>query len=198
LNNQVVYSDTGEFGAYLGLKFKVDEAGKISFVGEDSNYVNSWEKLEAVSNYPQVVDQFWPGPLPSIKGALNINVKFDKFPEHVKWTFAKRGTDGAYTDVTSFDGAIDGITNDLVVTEMLAGQLGEGWYRLKITDSSGDGICCSFRRGWATVTGYLMATRKAGMVWGSNGEFGGGLEIYINMNAKGFVVRTTDNPSIVA
>lgn len=198
LNNKVVYSGKGEFKQYLSLKFKMDEAGKVTSEGEDTEYENSWEQLEEVANFPQTVDQFWPGTRPIVKGALNVNIKYDKFPEHIKWTFEKRGANGAYTALTSFDGAVDGVSNDLVVTQLAPTQLGEGWYKFKITDSGNDGICCTFRRGWATVTGFLKATRKSGMVWGSNGEFGGGVEIYIKVDAKGYVERTTDNASKVS
>jgi hypothetical protein len=198
LNNKVVYNGKGEFTEYLSLKFKVDSAGKVTFEGEDKEYENSWERVEEVANHPQSVDQFWPGTLPIVKGALNVNIKYDRFPEQIKWTFEKRGTTGAYTAVTSFDGAVDGITNDLVVTELPANQLGAGWYKFKITDSSNDGICCDFRRGWATITGFLKATRKSSLVWGSNGEFGSGLEIYLKVDANGFVERTTDNASTVS
>jgi hypothetical protein len=195
LNNQVVYNEKPEFLGYLSLKFKMDDAGKVTFEGKDEEYENSWEQAEDVANYPQTVDQFWPGVVPIVRGALNVNVKYDRFPEHIKWAFAKKGSNGDYTDLTSFDGAVDGITNDLLVTEILANQLGEGWYRFKITDSSSDGLCCEFRRGWVTLTGFLKATRNSGMIWGSNGEFGAGVEIYIKMDAKGYAVRTTDNAS---
>jgi hypothetical protein len=198
LNNKMVYTGRGEFQIYQSLKFKMDAAGKVTYEGENKEYENSWERFEEVANYPQSVDQYWPGLLPTVRGSLNVNIKFDKFPQNIKWTFQKRSTSGAYTTVASFDGAVNGIKNDLVVTELPAAQLGEGWYKFKMTDSSNDGICCNFRRGWAAVTGYLRATRKAGMVWGDNGEFGSGVEIYIKVDARGFVERYTDNASVVS
>ena len=198
LNNVVVYNEKPEFGAYLELKFELDEAGKLTFKSKDTDYENSWESAAAVPNYPQQVDQSWPGPLPTIKGSLIVNIKFDRFPDQIDWTFSKRGSTGDYTELTSFDGATEGVSNDMVSTQIPADQLGEGWYKFAIVDGSGDGICCTFRRGWVAITGYILSTRNAGLVWGNNGEFGSGTEIYMLMNSKGYIKRITADASVVA
>ena len=62
-----------------------------------------------------------------------------------------------------------------------------GWYWLAIEDGAGDGICCKYRRGWASVTAPILTTQELGLVWGSNGDFGSGVNAYFKIDGEGFV-----------
>lgn len=181
----IVYENDGQFGPFVQVKFTIENDGTLVFVEETGSFDNSWEGADDVPNYPQNVDQAWPGPKPTDPFQMNVNVKFDKHPEETSWVLSSLGTDGSWNVEETFDGATDGVHNDLLSIQFT--NLQPTWYKLDIDDSAGDGICCVGRRGWVAVTGYLLATRRSGLVWGSNGEYGSGIEIYLKMNSDGMV-----------
>jgi hypothetical protein len=189
-NNAQVWKVT-TFNEFIQGKFTVAENGDISFKGSSNSYDNSWEASATPPNYPQVYDQSWPGPKPADKGTMNINVKMDRYPEELSYTLKKLNSNGnGWTNVDSFDGASEGVHNSLVSSQY--DDLAEGWYELAFRDSGNDGICCRYRYGWLAVTGYLKATRKTGLVWGNNGEFGGRVTIYLHVDANGYFRQITN------
>ena len=189
-----VYESDSSFLTYMQARFQVKNDGTIEFLRETTDYENSWEGAEEVKNYPQNVDQAWPGPKPGDKGSLNINVKFDRFPEDDTWELSQYN-DGSWDTMETFDGNSGGAHNDLVSTQLTG--LEPNWYKFSMRDANGDGICCEYRRGWVAVTGYLLATRRSGLVWGSNGEFGDGFDLYLQINSAGMVNRISyDEPAI--
>ncbi|CAB9504569.1 Transmembrane protease serine [Seminavis robusta] len=195
-NNVVVHTNDGQFGEFVQVNINVAPNGDVTFISETANYDNSWEGADAIPNYPQAVDQAWPGPVPLQLGGLNINIKFDRYPAENTWTFAKRnGNSANFNVIESFDGATLGKSNDMVSTQL--GTIDEGWYRLVIEDVGADGFCCNFRRGWASITGYILSTRKSGLVWGTNGEIGSSITVYLEMNAEGYIKKITDDLSTI-
>ena len=184
-NNQVIIAgqETGDFTSHIAYTIEIKDNGQVELIGTTTAYENSWEAAEDVPNYPQNVDQLWPGPLAKNKKSLNINVKFDRFPYDTSWTFSKY-EDGEWKQVEALDGGDDNVHNDLVSVPM--SNLSMGWYRFSIRDNGGNGICCDYRRGWVAITGYLRATQDSGLVWGNNGEFGSGVDVYLLIDQKGF------------
>lgn len=187
---------SSEFGEYVAGRFSIDNSGRVTFVETTTDYVNSWEGSPDPTNYPQNNDQSWPGPKPTDTKSININVKFDRFPQETSWELSRQaGNSDNFQVVESFNGATDGVHNDLLSIQLT--NQPQGWYQLTFKDNGQDGICCEYRRGWLAVTGYLLVTRKAGLVWGNNGEFGSETTIYFNMNSNGMVTRITDDVSII-
>ena len=196
-SGETAFTTNGQFGTYLEVSLTVDESGNVQFESETSDYVSSAEAEPEVKNYPQRVDQFWPGPRPDETNAINVVVRFDTNPQEVNWELAQQQSGGGWTTLKSFTGALEGVANDRIVTPFTG--LTEGWYRFTINDSGGDGICCSNRRGWVALNAYLLSTRRSGRAWGSAGEFGSGTEVYLQMNSRGFVNRiSTDAPPAAA
>lgn len=190
-SGKTVYSNDGKFGRFREVNFTVDASGNVKLDGETSNYISSAEASPEVKNYPQRLDMDWPGPLPTDPFSINVVVKFDTFPKEDSWELAQL-SGSSWTTVDSFDGATEGVASSEVVTPLTG--LKEGWYRFSIKDTGNDGICCNFRRGWVALTGYLLATRRSGLIWGNSGEFGSGTEVYLQMNADGFFNRVSKDP----
>ena len=193
---EIIYENDGNFGEFVQVTLEVNSNGEVQFVSETADFDNSWEGHDAVPNYPQAVDQTWPGPKPDSTNSLFVNVKFDRFPEELSWELSVSSSGGSWTVLESFDGGVDGIHNDLVSIQV--NDLEPNWYRLVFKDSGGDGICCAYRRGWMAVTGYILATRRSGLVWGNNGEFGESIEVYLQVNSAGMVNRLTLEPPTIA
>jgi len=192
--NAVVYENNGQFGKYIQITVEVKDNGEVVSKGETTDYKNSWERAEVVPNYPQVVDQVWPGPLPDQPKSIFVNVKFDKYPEETSWELSK-ASGSAWTSIKKFSGKTDGVRSDELSVQL--NDLEASWYKLVFTDSGKDGICCTYRRGWVAVTGYILATRRSGLVWGNNGEFGAEVFVYFQMNSAGMVNRLSmDAPTI--
>ena len=183
-NKEIVTGQaSGDFSNFLQYRIQVKDNGNVELLGSTTDYLNSWEAAEEVPNYPQNVDQQWPGPLPGNKGSLNINVKFDRFPYDTFWSFSEY-ENGEWKEMEALDGGDDDVHNDLVSVPLT--NLSPGWYKFSITDQGGNGICCDYRRGWVAITGYLRATQNSGLVWGNNGEFGSGLDLYIEIDEEGY------------
>lgn len=182
-----------DFGVFIQYKFAIGTNGKVIPGYETSDYENSWELSPDPQNYPQNNDQAWPGPKPTAPKGLNINIKFDRFPEEDSWELRRRNGN-SWSTVKTFNGRDDGVHNDLLSTQLE--DLDEGWYELSISDSGNDGVCCQYRRGWVAVTGYLLATRRSGLVWGNNGDFGSGETMYFKMNGAGMVMQISESSPI--
>lgn len=181
-----------QFGEFVSGSFSISNSGEVTFNGETTEYLSSWELSPEPANYPQNNDQSWPGPKAQNNGELNINIKFDRFPGEISWTLKKLAGSG-WTEVEAFDGNADGTHNDLLSTQFV--DLADGWYEYQVNDSGNDGICCSYRRGWVSMTGKLLATRKSGLVWGNNGEFSGGASVYMKLQ-NGFWVQISETSPI--
>ena len=83
------------------------------------------------------------------------------------------------------NGMKDGVHNEMVAHRMTKQEA--GWYWLKVEDVNGDGICCEFRRGWLSLTGPIITTMDYGFVWGNDGEFGSGVDVYFHINEDGYI-----------
>ena len=184
-NNQVIIDgqEAGEFSNFLQYRLELKDNGNVELLSSTKEYENSWEAAEEVPNYPQNVDQQWPGPLAGNKGSLNVNVKFDRFPYDTSWSLSKYD-DGNWKEIETLSGGDDDVHSDLVSVPV--NNLAAGWYKFSIADKGGNGICCDYRRGWVAITGVLKATGSAGLVWGNNGEFGSGLDLYLLLDSQGY------------
>lgn len=181
------------FGNFKRGSFTIANSGKVTFDEETTDYLNSWEASATPANYPQNNDQAWPGPKPAASGGLNINIKFDRFPGEVSYKLKRKNTNGnsnAWVTVDNFNGNDNGVHNDLISVQL--DNMQAGWYELEIKDSGNDGICCNYRYGWIAATGFLKATRKSGLVWGNNGDFGSGTVVYLQVDGSGMFTQISD------
>jgi len=176
-------------------------SGVFRFITQSYDYENSWEAFDAV-NHPPTYDQEWPGPMPlaSTRFVMTVNVKFDAYPDEISWQLERSngpGT-GTWTSIRSLNGADTEGANSALVSVEVSGLTGDTWHRFWINDRSGDGICCTFRRGWVSLTAPIVTTQQNGLVWGNNGEFGNQVEVYIFVNSDGFVsqVAYTDPTTV--
>ena len=64
-----------------------------------------------------------------------------------------------------------------------------------MTDQGGDGICCSYRRGWIALTAF-KAVQEPEVVWSNNGEYGAGIQAYLQIDANGMVSQATETSPI--
>jgi Trypsin len=138
------------------------------------------------SSYPLCngveVASLTPVPTPAVQASANhgsivITVVTDDYPEEVSWTFMADGVRTAmyflpYDTISSarsldkqqFDGLKPGAT-----------------YMFKISDSGGDGICCSFGNGKVTIYDNV----KGQDLWTSSGNFGAYYEINFDVLPDG-------------
>ncbi|MCF6294919.1 MAG: DUF5011 domain-containing protein, partial [Flavobacteriaceae bacterium] len=80
-------------------------------------------------------------------GDVNLSITLDNYPQETAWTL--KDASGTTIDSASYSTANpDGST----VTRTFTG-LADGQYTFTITDSYGDGICCSYGNGSYTLTG---------------------------------------------
>ena len=184
-----------EYKQFLQGSFTIENSGRITFNGESDDYKNSWEASAIPMNYPQNNDQSWPGPKPEDAGSLNINIKFDRFPAEFSYALKRMHTNGrTWLHVDAFNGANQAVHNELLSIQL--DNLDEGWHQLIFKDSGNDGICCQYRYGWMAVTGFLKATRKSGLVWGNNGEFGTEVAVYLEVDSNGLFTQISDTSPI--
>ena len=169
--------------------FDVDATtGELAFVGVNDDYENSWEKFEPV-NHPPSFDQQWPGEMPVADSfAVTVNVKYDNFPAENSWEFQEFGADNEWTIVEAYQGTRS-VRDQLAPVEING--LSPGWYRFVIQDSSGDGMCCKYRRGWASLTAPLIIGDAKGMAWGNNGEYGSEVDVYVFFNDDGLISQVS-------
>jgi Metallo-peptidase family M12B Reprolysin-like/GEVED domain/Bacterial surface protein, Ig-like domain/MAM domain, meprin/A5/mu/Secretion system C-terminal sorting domain len=94
-------------------------------------------------------------------GDVTLSITLDNYPEETGWTL--KNASGATIDSANYSTANpDGST----VTKTFTG-LAAGDYTFTITDSYGDGICCSYGNGSYTLTGSL-GTIVSGGSFGSS------------------------------
>lgn len=124
---------------------------------------------------PSEMDPNWPGLYPkpmadlASSGVLIINVQHDDYPEELDWSFSEmipydETIDSNVTTSTSVSRKSDLLEGEWSVVGQggdIVGQLvsysqtdlkPETWYDFDLTDSMGDGICCTHGRGWITIT----------------------------------------------
>lgn len=180
------------FKGYTEAILEINAAGAIVVSEVKDEYDNSWEAFEAV-NHPPSFDSQWPGGLPSANTfSVMVNVKYDDYPQEITWEFTNVNPSGnawRNNPIQRFNGATQGVSGSLISVEI--NNLSEGWHRYKIVDSRGDGICCGFRRGWTSLTGGISTTRQKGLIFGNNGEFGRGTEVFLYISAEGFVSQVS-------
>ncbi|CAB9501425.1 Kallikrein 1-related peptidase [Seminavis robusta] len=182
-SNFPVYINDNFYYYYIGVKLEIDNDGVLEY-----RYETYWpgSSFEPADNYPQLYDELWPGPHPTEPSSVYINLKHDDFPGETRWHLYQHSGGHTWSTVTSYDGGTDAPFNELVSVE-LKDLESPGWYHFSIEDSRGDGICCYYRRGWVAITAVLEVTEKPGMVWGNNGEFGDGTEIFFHLDENGMV-----------
>ncbi|NOY47095.1 MAG: DUF5011 domain-containing protein, partial [Chlorobi bacterium] len=102
------------------------------------------------------------GTTPSCNtGDVTLSITLDNYPEETGWTL--KNASGATIDSANYSTANpDGSTVTRTFTGLAAGD-----YTFTITDSYGDGICCSYGNGSYTLTGSL-GTIVSGGSFGSS------------------------------
>ncbi|CAB9500149.1 Vitamin K-dependent protein C (Fragment) [Seminavis robusta] len=201
LTGETVWEHDGQYRGYLQVRIRIDSTtGDIAVVYESERFRPSWEQL-ASPNYPPEFDTEWPGPVPEAPlFSFNINFKFDAYPfesdydvlytpgvlEDSAQTLTELPEE-QWTTIDSMDGIRHGIHNRLVPRQYV--QQEAGWYWLKVSDLGNNGICCQFRRGWISIMAPIITTMDNGFVWGSDGEYGSGVNVYFFINEDGFVAH---------
>ena len=100
-----------------------------------------------------------PPPDDCVTGDVNLSITFDNYPEETAWTL-KDGS-GATIDSESYSSSnADGSTVNVTFSGLAVDD-----YTFTITDSYGDGICCSYGNG-----SYTLSTDDGTIV--SGGDFG--------------------------
>jgi hypothetical protein len=123
------------------------------------NVGSTWQADIAIDDV-SLVDGSTPPPTCNT-GNVSLSITFDNYPEETAWTL--RNASGTTIDSASYSTANpDGST----VTRTFSG-LAPGDYTFTITDSYGDGICCSYGSGSYTLTGSL-GTIVSGGSFGSS------------------------------
>ena len=123
------------------------------------NVGSTWQADIAIDDV-SLVDGSTPPPTCNT-GNVSLSITFDNYPEETAWTL--RNASGTTIDSASYSTANpDGST----VTRTFSG-LAPGDYTFIITDSYGDGICCSYGSGSYTLTGSL-GTIVSGGSFGSS------------------------------
>lgn len=214
VTGETIWENDGKYAGYLrvqldignsmGLDIDSDDSD-IRVVLESTNYLPSWAQQD-IPNDPSTFDPEFPGSFPESSSnsiptfSFNINQRFDAYPfenNYVLYHINKpltayenhdlpaNNVDKNWTRLYRMQGISDGEPNELLGMPFTKQRA--GWYWLHITDLDGDGICCEYRRGWLSITGPMASTQDVGLVWGSDGEFSKGLEVYFYMNSDGYI-----------
>lgn len=118
---------------------------------------NTWRADAAIDNI-SLTAAGGPGGSDCASGDLTLSVTFDNYPQETSWAVTDAG--GTTVASESYSTANpDGST----VSETISG-LAAGTYTFTISDSFGDGICCSFGNG-----SYTLSSSAGEIV--SGGEF---------------------------
>jgi hypothetical protein len=206
LTGETVWEHDGQYKGYLQVIIQIDGAqGSISVIYESETFQPSWQQLELPNN-PPTFDPQWPGPMPDAPlFSFNVNFKFDAYPfESVYRMFYTPGTLdqletidtmswSMWAQLDNMDGVTDGLHNRLL--SRAYSERDAGWYWLLVSDFGSDGICCTFRRGWATILAPLNTTMETGLAWDTNGQYGAGLSVFFYMNDAGFVEKVVSMES---
>ena len=214
ITGETIWENDGKYSGYLRVQLDIgnsmglnvdNDDSDIRVVLESTSYQPSWATQE-IPNDPLAYDSAFPGPLPESSDSSNpnfsfsINQRFDAYPfennyvlyhidkplsAHDNHELPANNVDKDWTRLYRMQGISDGEPNELL--GMPFSNQKAGWYWLHITDLDGDGVCCEYRRGWLTITGPIAVTQDVGFIWGSDGEFGKGLEVYFYMNTDGYI-----------
>ncbi|NNE29369.1 MAG: hypothetical protein HKN16_07020, partial [Saprospiraceae bacterium] len=100
-----------------------------------------------------------PCPVPCTDNELTLTIVLDNYPEETSWTVTDDGTGGTVASGGTYGGQADGST---VVEDIC---IPNGCYTFTISDTYGDGICCSYGNG-----SYVLVDGSTTLA--SGGQFG--------------------------
>ena len=126
----------------------------------------------------------FPGAFPS-DGQMMINVFTDEYPQETSWLLEAYD---ATTDSWNFEGA-GTFESELTLHSVATAASPDTYYRLAFSDSFGDGFCCRDGQGWYGVNANRFGVEYE--VVSSIADFASSREVYLYVDATGFVSTTT-------
>jgi len=166
----------------------INEMGKATWVNNVPRADIGAPTSSGIDFDPTVDDPQWPGEYTTIAPGITINIRYDEYPEETSWTWQNLTdltNDGTSQVVSKSETSIwkkmdsnraTGEANDLKSFNQV---VDSGLYRLVIEDSSNDGNCCSWGRGFFTIT------NATSVVWSLAGnEFSSNMDAYIWVDEK--------------
>jgi len=165
--------------------FEIGTNGQAVELANSERYIPStWPEFEAMlaSDDPE-----WPGSVSP--NMFVINFKTDDYPEENSWElFVKPDETVSNWDSISSWSAADSGYRVLESSEMAIGSLGQGWYRFVVRDTEGDGTCCTYGKGFVSLTGPIAAKGgESGLIWGNDGKFWAMDEVFFYVDEKGWI-----------
>ncbi|CAB9510493.1 Vitamin K-dependent protein C (Fragment) [Seminavis robusta] len=173
---------------------RANYAGVNSRVSAAQDWINR-SKCE-YSAYPfcdgDYTSQSTPPPTPApggssgnrqSPGSVTVTVVMDDYPEEISWTMIAQGAQTAMYFLPYEGITVAGATDDQRFNDLTQGVT----YLFKVSDSEGDGICCSYGTGSITIYDNV----KGAEVWSSRGNFGSYYEVDFDILVNGHVRVTS-------
>ncbi|CAB9524494.1 LRR receptor-like serine threonine-protein kinase [Seminavis robusta] len=132
--------------------------------------VNTTECSTDLSLNPLLAKNEWPGQFPSALNSSNvvtINIFTDGWPSETSWTWSLLDQSGEWQTLDS-----QNPPNASSLHSPTKEVKSDSLYRLRLFDSYGDGICCSWGFGWFSVTNSTPSEGHADgtVVWTAVGD----------------------------
>ena len=132
-------------------------------------------------------DPDFPGVFPTPvdrTNAITINIHTDDYPEETEVEWSAKDENGFWNVLDS--SSLEGFTSLLWSSTHRLEPASE--YRLVITDSEDDGICCTYGKGWLTITNATTSVNheKGTVMWNATGDsYESRLELLISVDSEG-------------
>lgn len=150
-----------------------------------------WDDDDHMTTYdttfnPEEEDEQWPGLFPSSNSSTNaitFNIRTDNFPQELAWEWSER------TGAESWNPYDSGIPLRHDTLFSYTKQVkSDTIYRMRITDTAGDGTCCYHGYGWFTITNSTASDDhdEGTVIWKKSGnEYRSMLEVFIWIDPHG-------------
>lgn len=186
--NKIIFQNDGNFTFSVQGYISVSENGKPLWMDNNQRGTGDTGK-DKYAFYPALDDSKWPGAYsaPESLFSFTINIRYDDYPGETLWSLEKLMNTSYTTPITNELNVEPKLSlptiapepNDLQSFEQI---VLPGLYRLQINDTSADGNCCSWGRGFFTIT------NATSVIWEEAGnEFTDVVNAYIWVDGEGSV-----------
>lgn len=194
--NQNVYMDlsaTGDLESVTTFAATMDD----DFVGlnftDDDDWVEPtddawWNSTDDIFSFEKENDPEFPGPFPSSGDQLMLNIKTDLHPEEITWSWDRLNDDGSWDDENVGGPYNEEEEKETLISTSLPTST-EKVYRLRVFDSGADGTCCSYGKGWFSLTDNA---NQGTVVWAQLWDQGAGTEDSLKELVVYFAVDADD------
>lgn len=138
--------------------------------------------LATEEEFDPAAQEGWPGVFPNNSYSVAINIHTDDYPQETSMEWSLEVEPGVWEVL---DKADPSTPNSIWSYEKQVES--NSTYRLKISDSEGDGTCCGYGLGWFTIIGSTPDQANSGtVVWSTAGDvFGSEMRVILWIDLDG-------------